>query len=223
VFERFTDRARHVVVYAQEEARMLNHDYIGTEHILLGLIHEGEGVAARALEEMGISLDAARARVEELIGQGPEPPTGHIPFTPRGKKVLELSLREALQMGHTYIGTEHILLGLVREGEGVGAQVLRELGADVDRVRQIVIQLLEGYAGSAEAAVGTGSVGTMAEIPFDVVPEGVLTKGPRCGRCHARLAETLTVSSLTTTAGHETLELKVAHCGRCGSAIGLVP
>ena len=223
MFERFTDRARHVVVYAQEEARMLNHDYIGTEHILLGLIHEGEDVAARALQEMGISLDASRARVEELIGQGTEPPMGHIPFTPRGKKVLELSLREALQMGHNYIGTEHILLGLVREGEGVGAQLLRELGADVDRVRQTVIRLLEGYTASAEAVVGTGSVGTMAEIPVDVVHESVLSKGPRCGRCLARLAETLMVSSLETTAGDERFELKVAHCGRCGSAIGLVP
>ena len=127
MFERFTDRARRVVVLAQEEARMLNHNYIGTEHILLGLIHEGEGVAAKALESMGISLDAVRAQVEEIIGQGQQAPSGHIPFTPRAKKVLELSLREALQLGHNYIGTEHILLGLIREGEGVAAQVLVKL------------------------------------------------------------------------------------------------
>jgi len=148
LFERFTDRARRVVVLAQEEARLLNHNYIGTEHILLGLIHEGEGVAAKALESLGISLEAVRSQVEELIGQGGSSPSGHIPFTPRAKKVLELSLREALQLGHNYIGTEHILLGLIREGEGVAAQVLVKLGADLSRVRQQVIQLLSGYSGS---------------------------------------------------------------------------
>jgi len=147
VFERFTDRARRVVVLAQEEARLLNHNYIGTEHILLGLIHEGEGVAAKALESLGISLEAVRQQVEEIIGQGGSSPSGHIPFTPRAKKVLELSLREALQLGHNYIGTEHILLGLIREGEGVAAQVLVKLGADLSRVRQQVIQLLSGYPG----------------------------------------------------------------------------
>src|ERR671917_557111 len=147
MFERFTDRARRVVVLAQEEARMLNHNYIGTEHILLGLIHEGEGVAAKALESLNISLEAVRQQVEEIIGQGQAAPTGHIPFTPRAKKVLELSLREALQLGHNYIGTEHILLGLIREGEGVAAQVLVKLGADLSRVRQQVIQLLSGYSG----------------------------------------------------------------------------
>jgi hypothetical protein len=144
MFERFTDRARRVVVLAQEEARMLNHNYIGTEHILLGLIHEGEGVAAKALESLGISLEAVRQQVEEIIGQGQQAPSGHIPFTPRAKKVLELSLREALQLGHNYIGTEHILLGLIREGEGVAAQVLVRLGADLNRVRRQVIQLLHG-------------------------------------------------------------------------------
>jgi len=147
LFERFTDRARRVVVLAQEEARLLNHNYIGTEHILLGLIHEGEGVAAKALESLGISLEAVRQQVEEIIGTGGSSPTGHIPFTPRAKKVLELSLREALQLGHNYIGTEHILLGLIREGEGVAAQVLVKLGADLSRVRQQVIQLLSGYSG----------------------------------------------------------------------------
>ena len=146
MFERFTDRARRVVVLAQEEARLLNHNYIGTEHILLGLIHEGEGVAAKALESLDISLEQARAQVEEIIGNGGTAPSGHIPFTPRAKKVLELSLREALQLGHNYIGTEHILLGLIREGEGVAAQVLESLGAELSRVRQQVVQVLSGYA-----------------------------------------------------------------------------
>ncbi len=160
MFERFTDRARRVVVLAQEEARMLNHNYIGTEHILLGLIHEGEGVAAKALESMGISLDAVRAQVEEIIGQGQQAPSGHIPFTPRAKKVLELSLREALQLGHNYIGTEHILLGLIREGEGVAAQVLVKLGADLNRVRSTVIQLLSGYQGKEAVTQGGPAEGT---------------------------------------------------------------
>ena len=154
MFERFTDRARRVVVLAQEEARMLNHNYIGTEHILLGLIHEGEGVAAKALESLSISLGAVREQVQEIIGQGQQAPSGHIPFTPRAKKVLELSLREALQLGHNYIGTEHILLGLIREGEGVAAQVLVKLGADLNRVRQQVIQLLSGYQGKEPATAG---------------------------------------------------------------------
>ena len=171
MFERFTDRARRVVVLAQEEARLLNHNYIGTEHILLGLIHEGEGVAAKALESLGISLEGVRGQVEELIGQGGSSPSGHIPFTPRAKKVLELSLREALQLGHNYIGTEHILLGLIREGEGVAAQVLVKLGADLSRVRQQVIQLLSGYAGSGgpmgaaseKAGATTGSRGSESQ------------------------------------------------------------
>ena len=160
MFERFTDRARRVVVLAQEEARMLNHNYIGTEHILLGLIHEGEGVAAKALESMTISLEAVRSQVEEIIGQGQQAPSGHIPFTPRAKKVLELSLREALQLGHNYIGTEHILLGLIREGEGVAAQVLIKLGADLARVRQQVIQLLSGYQGKEAVTTGGPAEGT---------------------------------------------------------------
>ena len=164
MFERFTDRARRVVVLAQEEARMLNHNFIGTEHILLGLIHEGEGVAAKALESMDIALESVREQVEQIIGRDSQPPSGHIPFTPRAKKVLEYSLREALQLGHNYIGTEHILLGLIREGEGVAAQVLTNLGADLPRVRQTVIQLLNGYQGGeavegpepASASVPTG-------------------------------------------------------------------
>jgi ATP-dependent Clp protease ATP-binding subunit ClpC len=154
MFEKFTDKARRVVVLAQEEAKLLNHNYIGTEHILLGLIHEGEGVAAKALESLGINLDAVRDQVQEIIGQGQQAPSGHIPFTPRAKKVLELSLREALQLGHSYIGTEHLLLGLIREGEGVAAQVLTRLGADTNRVRQQVIQLLSGFQGKETVQVG---------------------------------------------------------------------
>ena len=154
MFEKFTDKARRVVVLAQEEAKLLNHNYIGTEHILLGLIHEGEGVAAKALESLGIDLNSVREQVQEIIGQGQQAPTGHIPFTPRAKKVLELSLREALQLGHSYIGTEHLLLGLIREGEGVAAQVLTKLGADTNRVRQQVIQLLSGFQGKETVADG---------------------------------------------------------------------
>jgi ATP-dependent Clp protease ATP-binding subunit ClpA len=163
MFERFTDRARRVVVLAQEEARLLNHNYIGTEHLLLGLVHEGQGVAAKALESLGIRLEAVRAQVQEVIGQGQGAPTGHIPFTPRAKKVLELSLREALQFGHNYIGTEHILLGLVREGQGVAAQVLVRLGADQARVRQQVIGLLSGSAG--------GEAGARARLVRMTVPD----------------------------------------------------
>ncbi|GAA4394811.1 ATP-dependent Clp protease ATP-binding subunit [Ornithinibacter aureus] len=172
MFERFTDRARRVVVLAQEEARGLNHNYIGTEHILLGLIHEGEGVASKALESLGISLEAVREQVQEIIGQGQQAPTGHIPFTPRAKKVLELSLREALQLGHNYIGTEHILLGLIREGEGVAAQVLVKLGADLSRVRQQVIQLISGYQGGKEGASGGG--GSTQGGPAEGTPAGSL-------------------------------------------------
>jgi ATP-dependent Clp protease ATP-binding subunit ClpA len=163
MFERFTDRARRVVVLAQEEARMLHHNYIGTEHILLGLIHEGEGVAAKALESLGISLDAVRQQVEEIIGQGQQTPSGHIPFTPRAKKVLELTRREAEQLGHNYIGTEHILLGLIREGDGVAAQVLVMLGADLNRVRLTVIQLLHGHP--AREPVSTRSAAQELRLP----------------------------------------------------------
>jgi hypothetical protein len=156
MFERFTDRARRVVVLAQHEARRLNHGYIGTEHLLLGLIHEGEGVAARALESLGISLEAVRHQVEEVIGQGQHEPAQKIPFTPRAKKALELSRREALAMGHNYVGTEHILLGLLREGDGVAAQVLVGLGVDLNRVREQVIQVLHSHQGGDEPASGRG-------------------------------------------------------------------
>jgi hypothetical protein len=182
MFERFTDRARRVVVLAQEEARLLDHNYIGTEHILLGLIHEEEGIAAQALEALEISLDEVRAQVEEIIGRGPTEPAGHIPFTPRAKKVLEYSLREALQLGHNYIGTEHILLGLIREGEGVAAQVLVELGADLSRVRQQVIQLLSGYGSRSRRGAEAGA--TLGLRP----PRATIRsrRAPRCFLCGRR-------------------------------------
>jgi len=147
MFERYTDRARRAVVLAQEEARMLDHNWVGTEHLLLGLIGEGDGVAAKVLESLGISLPAVRQQVEEMIGRGQQVPSGQLPFTPRAKKVLELAQRESRALGHNYIGTEHILLGLLREGDGVAAQVLVRLGADQNRVRQQVIRLLHGYQG----------------------------------------------------------------------------
>jgi ATP-dependent Clp protease ATP-binding subunit ClpC len=170
MFEKFTDRARQVIVLAQEEARTLNHNYIGTEHLLLGLIHEGEGVAARALESLGISLEDVRRDVEEIVPRGQHELSGHIPFTPRAKKVLELSLRESQQLGHDYIGTEHILLGLIREGEGVAAQVLVALGADRQRVRQQVLQLLGGReeAGESEAGGRSEAAGGGAGMGPDV-------------------------------------------------------
>jgi hypothetical protein len=158
MFERFTDQARRVVVLAQEEARMLNHNYIGTEHILLGLVYEGEGVAAKTLESLGISLEVVRRRVEEIIGQGQQPPSGHIPFTARAKNVLELSRQESAQLGRDDIDTEHILLGLIREGESTGARILASLGADLGRVRQHVIGLLDGYQGKEPAAAGEPSL-----------------------------------------------------------------
>ncbi|MDP9144564.1 MAG: AAA family ATPase, partial [Actinomycetota bacterium] len=182
MFERFTDRARRVVVLAQEEARLLNHNYIGTEHILLGLLNEGEGIAAQALESLDIDLASVREEVVKIIGQGQQSPSGHIPFTPRAKKVLELSLREALQLGHNYIGTEHILLGLIREGEGVAAQVLQQLGAELQKVRQTVIQLLSGPGGSEQQAsepAGSGSRESSA---------GGSTVLDQCGRNYTQLA-----------------------------------
>jgi ATP-dependent Clp protease ATP-binding subunit ClpA len=221
VFERFTDRARRVVVLAQEEARMLDHNYIGTEHLLLGLINEGEGIAAQALEALGISLADARRDIEEIIGRGQGPLPSHIPFTPRAKKVLELALREALQLGHNYIGTEHILLGLVREGEGVAAQVLEKHGADLTRVRQTVIELLPGSSESAGRSprrrrprrtpevVATGSPASPEDFPL-------------CASCSAPLAETLAVKVFDLTVDDQPAQAKVAYCSRCGTALGTI-
>ncbi len=187
MFERFTDRARRVVVLAQTEATRLCHNHIGTEHLLLGLLHEGEGVAAKALEELGISLDAVRQRVEEIVGRGKEAPSGHIPFTPRAKKALELSLREALQLDHNYIGTEHILLGVIREGDGVAAQVLVALGADLDRVRQQVIQVLHGRQGEGQERPGIRLPGSPAPLQ-DIVDRQTRAIMSRLATIDARLA-----------------------------------
>jgi ATP-dependent Clp protease ATP-binding subunit ClpC len=204
VFERFTDRARKVVVLAQEEARTLDHNYIGTEHILLGLIHEGEGVAASALEALGISPADIRGDLEAIIGRGEHAPVGNIPFTPRAKKVLELSLREALQLGHNYIGTEHILLGLVREGEGVGAEVLAKRGATLELVRAEVMTLVAGVEGG-EAA-----------------PEPREHEAPRCPKCRAPLSESASYRTLDVSSAErsETRAVTFAFCRSCGTWLG---
>ena len=200
---------------AQEEARLLNHSFIGTEHILLGLIHEGEGVAAKALESLGISLEAVREKVEETIGMAGTAPSGSPPFTPRAKKVLELSLREALQLGHSYIGTEHMLLGLVREGEGVAATVLVSLGADLGRVRQQVIQIITG----GQAPLGGG---LMEQIAAEAADPGSATGEPRCPRCRGSVVDqarfrTLNVSSDLEDA--DPVSLVVVYCLLCGTTL----
>jgi ATP-dependent Clp protease ATP-binding subunit ClpC len=213
VFERFTDRARRVVVLAQEEARLLNHNYIGTEHELLGLIHEEEGVAGRALEALGISLEAARQQVEGIIGVGQAAPTGHIPFTPRAKKVLELALRESRQLGHNYIGTEHILLGLIREGEGVGAQVLQNLGADLRSVRQAVFQLLTG---TPATAIG----GALPEL--GQMSQEATSSGPRCPSCGLMLEGALRYRRVIAAPADEAddqMPIRMLFCGRCGAIL----
>ena len=222
MFERFTDRARRVVVHAQVEARLLNHNYIGTEHILLGLLHEGEGVAAKALEKVGMSLEDVRSEVEAIIGKGHSEPTGHIPFTPRAKKVMELSLREALQHHHNYNVTEHILLGLVREGEGVAAQVLVRRGAQLDRVRAEVLGLLSGFTGPGGE---TGSVEAQS-LPQ---PEAILAEGtdpasePRCPRCRSDLRDSVAYRTLEVAPAEgegEPRAVAFAFCRRCGTSYG---
>jgi ATP-dependent Clp protease ATP-binding subunit ClpC len=216
VFERFTDRARRVVVLAQEESRLLNHDYIGTEHLLLGLIREGEGVAAQVLESMDISLAVVRQQVEEIIGRGGKAgPTGHIPFTPRAKKVMELSLREALRLGHNYIGTEHILLGLIREGEGVAAQVLQKMGADLNGVRQAVVEVLGGRGLKAEP-------GALEAFSVETPEEG--QAGPRCPRCGSDLAVYATYRSITVPDEDESGGRKIlfVFCKSCSYTLGTV-
>jgi hypothetical protein len=182
MFERFSDRARRVVVLAQEEARILNHNYIGTEHILLGLLAENEGIAAQVLHSLDVDLEEARTQVREIIGHGATAPSGHVPFTPRAKMVLELSLREALQLGHNYIGTEHILLGLVREGEGVAARVLETLGADLGRVRHVVIELLSDL-GREPSSAPVGGASVRAQGVLAAVPGAPLTSQSRCSLC----------------------------------------
>ena len=203
---------------------MLNHNYIGTEHILLGLLREDEGVAAKALTTLGVSLEAVRRDVGEIVGQGSEVARGHIPFTPRAKKVLELSLREALQLGHNYIGTEHILLGLIREGEGIAAQVLQKLGADLNRVRQTVVQLLSGYRAGAEVT-GVEGAAEMVELTSEmaITEEPLGHDAPTCPNCFGALDETLAVRVLETTAEGEPFSVKIAYCSRCGVALGVAP
>jgi ATP-dependent Clp protease ATP-binding subunit ClpA len=206
VFERFTDRARKVLTYAQDEARLLNHSFIGTEHILLGLLREGQGVGAQALQSLGISLEAVRAKVEETIGMAGTAPSGAPPFTPRAKKVLELSLREALQMNHSYIGTEHLLLGLVREGEGVAATVLVSLGADLGRVRQEVVNILSGVQEPQREPTSTTSV----------------SLEPCCPRCRESLGEVArfrTISVPPDGGSGEPISMHVVYCVRCGTGL----
>ena len=204
---------------------MLNHDYIGTEHLLLGLASERDGVAGKALASLDISIEAIRRQVDEIVGQGRAAPTGHIPFTPRSKKVLELSLREALQLGHNYIGTEHILLGLIREGEGVATQVFHKLGCDLSRVRQTVLELMSGWTEVAESSGGE-EIGVTTEVAAVsrafVVEEGLGDDAPTCPNCFASLDETLAVKILETTADDEPFSVKIAYCTRCGVALGAV-
>lgn len=227
MFERFTDRARSVLVLAQQEARQLQHPAISTDHLLLGLIREGGGVAAKVLLSLDISLEAvrdgieaARATADETMGLRDTTTTGSPPFTPRAKKVLELALREALQLGHSYIGTEHILLGLVREGEGVGAQVLQRLGADLSRVRQQVIRLLSGDAVQMPAGPEAGAGYT----PRRIDPEGPTSMVPTCPQCRAHLAEAARFSVMTVAPGasdtdKDAISIDVVYCGRCGAAL----
>lgn len=210
MFERFTDLARHVVVLAQGEAGMLGHDYIGTEHLLLGLLREEEGLAAQVLGELGIRLEAARSEVESIIGRGEAPPGGHIPFTPRAKKILELALREAIQIGHDYIGTEHILLGLVREGEGVAVQVMRQLGAEPDAVRSTTLEKL-GNPPVRSKRRGGRRRAAVEDQPIDT---------PSCPTCRRDLATNASTTRLTLADGVEVL---VVFCRACGRTLGASP
>ncbi len=189
MFQRFNDGARRVVVHAQEEARLLNHNYIGTEHILLGIARDDEGIAVEALDALDLRLAAIRRQVEQIIGRGAMPPSGHIPFTPRAKKVLELSLREALQLGSNFIGAEHILLGLLREGDGVAAMALVQLGADLNRVRHQVIRVIAQYEGrpaapESETRLGGAGSGLSGGAPM-VRGRGSGWRGARSGSWEA--------------------------------------
>jgi ATP-dependent Clp protease ATP-binding subunit ClpC len=224
MFERFTDRTRRVLVLAQEEARLLNHGFIGTEHLLLGLIHEGDGVAALALERCGITLEAARNEVHAMVGATSTSPSGSPPFTLRAKKVLELALREALQLGHSYIGTEHILLGLIREGEGVGATVIGRLGVDLGRLRQQVISLMSGTAENFGVEV-EGRTPAATTYPLQIESPGLHADPPRCSRCRAGLSEearynVIEVPTDDPGVDEGVLSVTVIYCNRCGTALG---
>jgi ATP-dependent Clp protease ATP-binding subunit ClpA len=224
VFERFTDRGRRVLVLAQEEARLLNHSFIGTEHVLLGLIQEGDGVAAQALQAVGVTLQAARLKVEETIGMSGSPPSGSPPFTPRAKKVLELAMRESLQMGHHHIGTEHLLLGIIREGEGVASSVLLSLGADLGQVRQKVIELISGRT-EEELRFGGGPITSVFEVGND---QGLVPRHPQCPHCRADVAEDARYSTVDVLPGVEDeqsdpLQVVIVYCGRCDSTLSILP
>jgi ATP-dependent Clp protease ATP-binding subunit ClpA len=221
IFERFTERARRVMVLAQEEARLLNHSFIGTEHLLLGLLHEGEGAAAQALDQLGISLEAVRLDLEETMGSLSMAAGGSPPFTPRAKKVLELSLREAIQLGHHYIGTEHILLGIVREGEGVAARILIDLGADLSLVRQQVIQVISGPVSDDPTSSEPRPIGGATRSDRG--------REPRCPRCRSELEVHLRYRPVSARAdaaaggASEVVGLIAIYCGVCGNTIGLTP
>jgi hypothetical protein len=227
MFERFTDRARRVVALSQDEARALDHDYIGTEHLLLGLIREEDGVAARALMSLGVSFEVIESQVVEVVGRGPGQPTGHIPFTPRAKKILELALREAQQLGHAYIGTEHILLGIVREGEGVAAQVLQHQGLTLETVREAVIQVLAGQTSEAVESAGFRPVaGWTSHLPRGAPwwfarrrrAEGPLS--PTCPTCGGDLAGTAAARTIRVPAEEGAMRaVELVFCNRCGSTI----
>ena len=235
MFERFTERARRVVVLAQEEARLLNHDYIGTEHILLGLLHEGEGVGAKALHELGVSLEAVREEVESIVGQGQAEAVGQLGFTPRAKRVMELSLREALELHHNYIGTEHLLLGLAREGEGVATQVLERLGVGAGRLREAVLSLLgdrrpgEEAEGEPPRERGTLIAAVRAAVRQELGRPGRKGgdpgRGPLCPGCEAPLDEAAvyrTVDVPPHDGEGDPRAATFAFCRRCGRSLGTV-
>jgi ATP-dependent Clp protease ATP-binding subunit ClpC len=231
VFERFTERSRRVLVLAQEEARLLGHGFIGTEHLLLGLVQEDEGIAARALASVGVSLEAARERVSAVAGPASLPPVGSPPFTASTKWVLEMSLREALQLGHNWIGTEHLLLGLLREEDGVGAQVLIDLGVELSSVRQRVLELV-GVEGSGDPGVPTAEGHSAGGGPSGWVtigPSGVGSRErglpPRCPRCQAGLVDDARYRVIAVPQGERDpaegfVSVTVVYCQRCGTAIG---
>jgi ATP-dependent Clp protease ATP-binding subunit ClpC len=219
MFERFTDRARRVVVLAQEEARLLDHEYIGTEHLLLGLLSERDGVAAQALAALDITLEAARAQVEQKVGRGTAATAGYIPFTPRAKKTLELSLREALELAHNSIGTEHILLGMVQVdtklGPGVGLEVLRVLGAEPDAIRRHVMALISESGPESVRGDAWSRPAAASQDP---------PTGPLCMQCRALTAETAHTAAVTIPGPQgEALPFIAIYCGMCGATYGLLP
>ncbi len=226
MFERFSDRARRVLVLAQEEARLLNHSFIGTEHLLLGLIHEGDGIAAQALERCGITLEAARNEVEETIGRAGSAPSGSPPFTPRAKRALELALREARQLSHNFIGTEHILFGLIDESEGVAAQVIQNLGVDLDVLRADIFELMGGSAQEESSEGHEGKEG-IANVVVRVTGTAERGDPPRCQRCRAGLAAEARYRVIDVPADDpqtdvDVLSVTVVYCSRCGTTIGTV-